>query len=83
MPWLFLWLLLFCATHVDDDILQPLDAKKFGPVQQVIRHNMAYNCQPPVLSSMSLVKAPLATPEPIEFGDYAQVKVRSDEVATR
>lgn len=66
---------------MDNDLLQPLDAKKFGPVQQVIRHNMAYNCQP-ILPPMSLVKAPLATPEPIEFGDYAQVKVRSDEVVT-
>ena len=50
--------------------IQPLDLSKFSDVRQVISRNLTSGPQPAARQ-----RAPLATPEHIEIGDYAQVKV--------
>ena len=49
--------------------LQPFDQAKYQEVQRVLNRNLT------TCSGYPLVKAPLATPEPIEICDYAQVRV--------
>lgn len=50
--------------------VQPLDLNKYSDVRQVISRNLTSGQQ-----SVARQRAPLATPEHIEIGDYAQVKV--------
>ena len=60
---------------------QPLDLKKFGEVRQVLDRTLTGKGQGQQQQGQGSglrppVKAPLATPEPVEMpGDYAQVKV--------
>ena len=53
---------------------QPLDARKFATVTKVIDRNIRRNNNN-LMQVPGKSKAPLATPEPIEIGDYATVKV--------
>ena len=59
-------------------VFQPLNMSNYLNVTKVIKRNLSHhnNKQPKALSP-NLIQAPLATMEPIEIGDYAQVKVRA------
>jgi len=51
--------------------IQSLDSLKFAEVRHILSRNM----ERPTMPGPGPVKAPLATPEPIEISEYAQVRV--------